>query len=49
MIEAAEAVDNITQEKIVLEIILDNISIDLTMIYAVKGYPVKLLMPDIAS
>ena len=49
MIEAAEATGELTPDKIVIEATSGNTGIGLAMVCAVKGYRLKLLMPDSAS
>ena len=49
MVEAAENCGQLTPEKIVIEATSGNTGIGLAMVCAVKGYRLKLLMPETAS
>jgi cysteinyl-tRNA synthetase len=49
MVEAAEQSGELTPEKVVIEATSGNTGIGLAMVCAVKGYKIKLLMPETAS
>jgi len=49
MIEAAEASGELTRDKIIIEATSGNTGVGLAMVAAIKGYRIKLLMPETAS
>lgn len=49
MIEAAEKSGELTPDKIILEATSGNTGVGLAMVAAIKGYRIKLLMPETAS
>lgn len=49
MIEAAEASGELTKDKVIIEATSGNTGVGLAMVAAIKGYRIKLLMPETAS
>jgi cysteinyl-tRNA synthetase len=49
MIEAAERSGELTKDKIIIEATSGNTGVGLAMVAAIKGYRIKLLMPETAS
>jgi cysteinyl-tRNA synthetase len=49
MIEAAERSGELTRDKIIIEATSGNTGVGLAMVAAIKGYRIKLLMPETAS
>ena len=49
MIEAAEKSGELTRDKIIIEATSGNTGVGLAMVAAIKGYRIKLLMPETAS